>query len=1135
MLDKIEVDQPAWRELTSLEEAEEFCSRVGFPVLVRPSYVLSGAAMNVVFTRDDLSNYLSQAASVSRDHPVVISKYIEEAKEVEMDAVARDGELVMHVISEHVENAGVHSGDATLILPPQDLDGETVSKIRDATAKIAKALAVTGPFNIQFIAKDREIKVIECNLRAARSFPFTSKVSGVDMIELATKAMLGLDIQAYPGWTEGPSGFSSIPPGVQVDEEARSTGYVGVKVAQFSFSRLSGADPILGVEMASTGEVAAFGKDKYEAYLKALLATGVSLPERRVLLSIGSYKEKLELLPSVRRLHTLGFRLFATAGTADFYQEHNIPIQYLQEDGMSGKKVVKDEENTMKSIDEHLAKNLIDLYINLPSKNRFRRPASYVSRGYQTRRMAVDYAVPLITNVKCAKLYVEALARSLDLAGGKRESILPLSAVDVKSGHRTLRLPGFLDLGSIEVESEEEEEILKAGFTSRLTLNSITPGSAGWVDVVPLGGPTSRVRFLDEGKAGGSDWSFGQAQTFFKQAIQEGVQLIMASGSSSDQGWLATLLLAFSFVQMSGGGSGSSSSGTSKSRSTAPSLALHIRNIQSLDDLQLIGASKSRGLRVTCDVSIQELCRDAGKGHGMWKEHQNAVVEGDGGLIDALSVGHTAPMVSSPSSGSQYAQALHEALPLLWTNGVSEEEIQELLSVGPRRILGLDRKELGEETYVEVEVDRKVQGLVGVVHRVVVRGETRVLDGTLIGTKEEISRLVLEAKGPSSSVSLSKVEEEAASADLGQESGDEALSSAAPLTQSGGKRQAPSAVSSVGFVAPTQSVSSSSLEEMQKAVYAVAGAFRHRHILSVKQFSRDELHILFGVAQEMGRRVEAGMMTPLLQGRILNTLFYEPSTRTSCSFEAAMLRLGGSVSAVEAQTSSVTKGESLPDTVRTLGCYGDALVIRHPDPGSALLAAKYSSVPVFNAGDGVGEHPTQAFLDAFTIREELGTVNGLTITMVGDLLNGRTVHSLVRLLTMYHVTLNFIAPPGLEMPEEVLEELQKSGTPYAQYSSLEADRVVEATDVLYVTRVQKERFEDPAEYARLKDTFCVDNSLLTRAKSHMIVMHPLPRVHEIAPEVDFDQRAAYFRQMRYGLYVRMALLALVMGSGDERA
>ncbi|KAJ8663902.1 protein URA2 [Lichtheimia ornata] len=388
MLDRIGVDQPQWRELTSVEDAEKFCDAVGYPVLVRPSYVLSGAAMNTVYNRENLDSYLKEASDVSNEHPVVISKYIEDAKEIEMDAVAINGKMVMHVISEHVENAGVHSGDATLIQPPQDLDPETVRKIEHATALIGENLNITGPYNIQFIAKNNEIKVIECNVRASRSFPFVSKVIGVDLIEMATRGILGLDVAPYPK--------VNLP-----------NDYVAVKVPQFSFARLPGADPVLGVEMASTGEVACFGKDKYEAYLKGLLATSFKLPKKNILFSIGSEKDKQELLPSIAKLNTLGYSIFATEGTAEFIKQNGIPVKHLK--GLDGRDEQVDPEF---SLHEHLANDKIDMYINLPSQNRFCRPATFVSQGYRSRRMAVDYSVPLLTNVKCAKVFVEGLARN---------------------------------------------------------------------------------------------------------------------------------------------------------------------------------------------------------------------------------------------------------------------------------------------------------------------------------------------------------------------------------------------------------------------------------------------------------------------------------------------------------------------------------------------------------------------------------------------------------------------------------------------------------------------------------------------------------------------------------------------------
>lgn len=719
MLDRLNVDQPAWKELTSIEEATEFCDKVSYPVLVRPSYVLSGAAMNTVYSKDDLANYLKRAAEVSREHPVVITKYIENAKEIEMDAVARNGRMIGHFISEHVENAGVHSGDATLILPPQDLDSETVRKIEDATRKIGNALNVTGPFNIQFIAKNNEIKVIECNVRASRSFPFVSKVMGVDLIELATKAIVGLELTEYPA--------VSLPPD-----------YVGVKVPQFSFSRLSGADPVLGVEMASTGEVACFGRTKYEAYIKALMSTGFKLPKKNILLSIGSFKDKLEMLPSIRTLNRMGFKLFATAGTADYIQEHGIPVKFVE--ALSG---YSEDQKPEYSLTQHLANNLIDLYINLPSNNRFRRPANYMSRGYQTRRMAVDYQIPLVSNVKNAKILIEALSRQYDLE---------VTKVDYQT------------------------------FTSHL---------------------------------------------------------------------------------------------------------------------------------------------------------------------------------SEPS------ERLHQ----------------------PKRASTL---------------------------------------------KELLAR----------------------------------------------------------------------------------SSFRGKHVLSVSQFSRQDLHELFTVAQEMRIGAQREGCLDILKGRVLCEMFYEPSTRTSASFDAAMKRLGGQTVVINESHSSSQKGESLADTIRTLGCYGDAIVLRHPDENSASIAAKFSNVPIINAGNGAREHPTQAFLDLFTIREELGTVNGLTITFVGDLKYGRTVHSLCDLLKHYHVTVQLCAPTPLEIPSSLRAALKQRGQLGAEATSLTPEMVARS-DVLYCTRVQKERFEDAESYEKVKDGLVVDNAVLKHAKQKMVVMHPLPRNREVSEEVDFDPRAAYFRQVSF--------------------
>jgi len=303
-----------------------------------------------------------------------------------------------------------------------------------------------------------------------------------------------------------------------------------------------------------------------------------------------------------------------------------------------------------------------------------------------------------------------------------------------------------------------------------------------------------------------------------------------------------------------------------------------------------------------------------------------------------------------------------------------------------------------------------------------------------------------------------------------------------------------------------------------------------KDMLSVKNLDRKDLEYIFGVAHEMHGMVDRVGSFDLLKGKILANLFYEPSTRTSSSFHAAMERLGGSVIPINnVKYSSVSKGESLADTIRTLECYADVIVLRHPEVGSAAIAAEAAAKPVLNAGDGTGEHPTQALLDLFTIFSELdiGEIDGKTVTMLGDLKYGRTVHSLARLLTLYDVKLNYVSPDILRMPKEVMDEVAAKGIPQAEYASLE--EILPETDVLYVTRIQKERFKDPANYEKVAGEYIVDNKMMKLAKEQMIVMHPLPRVGEISPDFDKDPRAAYFRQMEYGLYVRMALLAMVLG------
>ena len=375
MLDKLNIDQPAWRALTSEDDIKEFVGEVGFPVLVRPSYVLSGAAMNVCYDFDELHRFLNMATEVSKDYPVVVSQFMQDTKEIEFDAVADKGEVVEYAISEHVEYAGVHSGDATMVFPAQHIYFSTIRQIKKISRKIAKELNISGPFNIQFLAKNREVKVIECNLRASRSFPFVSKILKRNFIETATKIMLDAPYQ-------------------KPDSSEFDIDRIGVKASQFSFARLQNADPVLGVDMSSTGEVGCLGDDLNEALLNALIATGYRLPKKNILISSGAVKGKVDLLEPARELVKNGYRIFATAGTAKFFQENGVEAMAVAWPDEGG------ENNVMNMIQDHQ----LDLIINVP-KNHSNRE---LTNGYRIRRGAIDHNIPLMTNVRLAKAFIEA-------------------------------------------------------------------------------------------------------------------------------------------------------------------------------------------------------------------------------------------------------------------------------------------------------------------------------------------------------------------------------------------------------------------------------------------------------------------------------------------------------------------------------------------------------------------------------------------------------------------------------------------------------------------------------------------------------------------------------------------------------
>lgn len=376
MLTKNGINQPEWSALTSMEDIDKFVDRVGLPVLVRPSYVLSGAAMNVCSNKDELTRFLQLAANVSEDHPVVVSKFIEHAKEIEMDAVARDGEILAYAISEHIEFAGVHSGDATIQFPPQKLYVETVRRIKRVSRQIAKALHINGPFNIQFMARENDILVIECNLRASRSFPFVSKVLKLNLIDLATKVMLGVPVE-------------------KPNKNLFDLDYVGIKASQFSFNRLQKADPVLGVDMSSTGEVGCLGDDTSTALLKSMLSVGQRIPEKNILLSTGGAKQKAELLDSARTLIAHGYKIYATGGTS----------KYLTDNGIENTHVLwpSEEGDGPKALDM-LHDKKIDMVVNIPKD----LTAGELTNGYRIRRAAIDLNIPLITNSRLASAFIYA-------------------------------------------------------------------------------------------------------------------------------------------------------------------------------------------------------------------------------------------------------------------------------------------------------------------------------------------------------------------------------------------------------------------------------------------------------------------------------------------------------------------------------------------------------------------------------------------------------------------------------------------------------------------------------------------------------------------------------------------------------
>ncbi|XP_012543292.1 CAD protein [Monomorium pharaonis] len=1194
MLDSIGISQPRWKELTNLKSAIEFCEEVGYPCLVRPSYVLSGAAMNVAYSNHDLESYLKSASAVSKEHPVVISKFILEAKEIDVDVVAYEGIILCMAVSEHVENAGVHSGDATLVTPPQDINTQTLAKIKSISKAVAASLGVTGPFNMQLIAKDNELKVIECNVRVSRSFPFVSKTLDHDFVAMATRLIVGETVEP-------------------VDVLA-GCGKVGLKVPQFSFSRLAGADVTLGVEMVSTGEVACFGENRYEAYLKGMISTGFHMPERGILLSVGSFKHKMELLESIRNLKNMGYKLYASMGTADFYTEHGVEVEPVQ---WTFENLAVNEDSSpsqLRHLADFLSKKQFDLVINLPMRNGgARRVSNFMTHGYRTRRLAVDYSVPLITDVKCAKLLVEALR----MVGGKAPRMK--THTDCMSSRKMIRLPGLID---VHVHTRDPGAVHKEDFASCTA--AALAGGITTIFAMPNTNPavvdhkTFAIAKAQAAAGSRCDYAlFAGASSDNYNDIRELAPHVAALKMYLNETF-TTLRLTDLSVWIKHFESWPKKHPLcvhAEGQTTAAVLLLaslhnrpiHVCHVARKEEIQIIRAAKEHGLAVTCEVCPHHLflCQDdlerIGSGRGQvrptlgTKEDQQALWD-NMDVIDCFATDHAPHTVQEKSSEKPPPgfPGLETMLPLL-LNAVHEErltieDIIDKLYRNPKRIFNIPDQ---RNTYVEVDLDDEwtipeamsyskskwtpFTGMTirGSVHRVVLRGEIAYIEGQILvnpGFGQDIRDIQYSTKAPPTlygSTASNQLQSDAVvhkplsldsllspnyerpsiHVDLHE---DEQTESFTHLLQPA------SCKSSVHFAAytdvdreysktlPSQRTisplpmsnvtrykSDSNPNLLMTAIASVptvhtSNSLIGHHVITVDIFNKEILKDIFSLAEAYRNSIRKERpLDHILKGKIMASIFYEVSTRTSCSFAAAMERLGGRVIYMDGTTSSVKKGETLEDSVTVMAGYADVVVLRHSEPGAATRVTQYCRKPILNAGDGTGEHPTQALLDIFTIRDEFGTVNGLTITMVGDLKNGRTVHSLARLLTLYNVELRYVNPPGLDMPNHVVNYVAERGIPQERFSSLE--EALPDTDVLYMTRIQSERFATQEEYQKMCGLFIVTPQLMSRAKRKMAVMHPLPRVFEISKEFDTDPRAAYFRQAENGVYVRMALLAMILG------
>ncbi|KAF0991941.1 hypothetical protein HZS_6622 [Henneguya salminicola] len=1111
LLDELNIFQPTWRKLTTHEEALVFCATVGYPCLVRPSYVLSGEAMNVAFSDDELKRYLCQATDISIDHPVVISKFFQDCKEIDVDAVANNGKLVCVSIAEHIERAGVHSGDSTAILPTISINKETFDNIIIIVKEISKNLHINGPFNLQLIAKENNLYVIECNLRVSRSFPFSSKYHDVDFVSIATKCIMGsCSFEYFQRFDLRPKKYS-------------------VKAPQFSFHQLKGAEVISGVEMHSTGEIACFGHTVHEAFLKTYMGTGFKIPARNIWISIEPYKMKMYLQESIENLVNLGYNLYADDETFDFYYENGVSVKHLPL-GIAS-------EILPQSLSRLFNSNEIELVAFITHQSCF----NLIRNGTTTKshvltRFCIDNSISLITNAQIFKMFAASLNTASNAYSVSRE-------IDSIQSGNIIRLPYLVDChthmrepGGIHKEdfSSGTRSAIAGGISCVLCMpNTIPPLLDG--DSFHMIDELARTKCIcDYGLIAGS--SMTNAQNHYvlskkcpalKLYLNPTFTSLRLEGVTA---WLQHFETWSNDLPICVHAEG-------ETLAVVLNIAhiykkkIHVCHVSKKNEIETIKMAKLKNPGVTCEVCPHHLFLTSDYSNvigekrirvkpelGTLEDQQSLWNNLD--IIDCFASDHAPHTLDEKDSDDPPPgfPGVETMLTLLLTavnqKRLTLDDVILRLHTNPMKIFNIPPQ---PNSFVEVNMNspwsissNKLHSranwtpfenfqLSASVDRVVIRGVLVYVGGKFIVDPGFGINVFTQPQTSMNSLLLPTLDE----------------------------------VMVVDKLIPLRkSIKNEETDLLLKLLNLEEAKWFHgKSFITVKHLDRGKIKLIFNIAREVEALYKVGHHTKLLEGKILALAFVEPSTRTLLSFQSAMQKLGGSTIILRPD-SSMVKGETFEDTVKALSCFADALVIRHDVKGTVGAIAKTSTVPIINGGDGIGEHPTQALLDFFTIRQEIGTINNLTISLIGDLKNGRTTHSFALLAIHFTgIIINYVTPKGLEMPQDIKDYLKLHNIPQHEYRSIED--VIKYSDVVYMTRIQKERFESQDEYLKYKGGYILSSQIMSMAKEKMIVMHPLPRIDEIEKNIDFDPRCAYFRQMVYGMYTRMALLLLTLGPYEQ--